>query len=708
MLQNAMEMFARQLVLNYRLCSNTGATKGYRMFKPAKLLGHFIVLAIFLAAPMVAHAAEDCLNIDIQNQEYPVARDKLISAGWKPKYFSPPFENAPFAEWVKTRNYAEVEACSPTGKALCRFSFTSSSAEGSELSVFTEGEDIGIVTGHQCVGSDQTGDQTDRESMTRPPVKVTKRWVRQSAPDLYVAKVFDYERSFDFRVHCTGSQNNSEKNSLYLMVGQDVYAGEADFSFANGAKYKFAFDDDGYALVDDTEKAQAFDRLISDLRSQRSFVVRYGDAPPYDVGLRGSGKAIGACPARVSRSQPAEKVSSSPEMISETEAAQIEEKNLPKPVPPFDAKNIPTDTYHQIENCEKIRGAMIVGYTSYSLMRGWSELSDVCVDREEGSFVGSESMKELTLVSVRDGFYQYEDIPSGEQDYERHSMWITDDLKSDGTKNENWSSTFSFKTNRHFVPRRFKKSLVGGSGYILNNTHPLAESKDDMKVHMHVSFALPRIGLDRGVCQTPAPAYTSGEPSSAAFEGQIDLKSGEAVQLEADESGSRKSEAILSLKTTEAGEITGTAEVQIYNPRLAGYGPCEWVSAKATIERIVGSTNGLDGDGFIGIGIGKGTFTDVHGDTYELRATTNLGGHSSSAETVNSDTVQAQDADELLIEKNLDLLGFDPGAVDGVFTEDTRVAVRKFQERYGFKEQMPMSEDQVTALKALVSAKEDN
>lgn len=109
-----------------------------------------LVLTALLMTSNLAYATRDCLKENVEGEEYPAAREKIIKAGWEPRYLSPPFEGAPYTDWVRIRNFAEVEACAGTGTAPCRFVFSSSIKENSHLLIFTKGEEIGIVTGYEC------------------------------------------------------------------------------------------------------------------------------------------------------------------------------------------------------------------------------------------------------------------------------------------------------------------------------------------------------------------------------------------------------------------------------------------------------------------------------------------------------------------------------------------------------------------------------
>ena len=254
-------------------------------------------MSFIFAVPTIANAADNCLGFDAVGQEYPAVRDKLIAEGWAPKYLAPPFEGAPFAEWVKIRNYAEVEACAPTGRANCKFTFTSRSSGGLELSILTEGEEIGIVTEHECSRYDDAALDSGHRTPGQRPGEINKRWVRQSASDFYVAKTFNYEKLFDFRLHCMADSADRKFNSVFLIIGQDVGRGNAEFLFENGASYTFAIDDNGYSVIRGDELSNRFNQFVSNLKAENSVTINFRDETPFIVSLAGSSKAIGQCSA---------------------------------------------------------------------------------------------------------------------------------------------------------------------------------------------------------------------------------------------------------------------------------------------------------------------------------------------------------------------------------------------------------------------------
>jgi hypothetical protein len=110
-----------------------------------------LVVFFLLVLSEAASATDECLTVEIVGKDYPAAREILIANGWKPFNFTPPFEGAPFADWVKIRNYTEVEACAGTGLAPCKFVFVSGKDADSRLNVFTQGEKVGSITGYECM-----------------------------------------------------------------------------------------------------------------------------------------------------------------------------------------------------------------------------------------------------------------------------------------------------------------------------------------------------------------------------------------------------------------------------------------------------------------------------------------------------------------------------------------------------------------------------
>ena len=132
------------------------------------------------------------------------------------------------------------------------------------------------------------------------------------------------------------------------------------------------------------------------------------------------------------------------------------------------------------------------------------------------------------------------------------------------------------------------------------------------------------VGIDKGVCQLPAPSYDTGEPGYAAFKGVVDFSEGNTLTLGPGDGTAENSTATLTLDVSANGDVTGQASIYIENPRIAGHDQCEWLSARFEIDLIVGKLAGQDNLEIQAQGIGKGQYTDIHGGTYGILVSTHI------------------------------------------------------------------------------------
>lgn len=244
-------------------------------------------------APSISKITDSskCLTAKINGQEYPLARNEILKEGWSPKSFFPPFEYAPFTDWVKDYNYSEVEACAGTGTAPCKFVFESKDDETNDLLVYTQGEDIGIVTGHECIKSGYNSPLYDEEA----PVYIDGSWQRSEYTGSYAAEII--RPNFGISVHCLAADNTMGQNYINIIAGFDNITGDVTLSVDNFRAFNIKLIN-GYFYVDSRVNALLFDELISQLKSGNSLRIETNDNKIVHFELSGSNKAIDQCPAR--------------------------------------------------------------------------------------------------------------------------------------------------------------------------------------------------------------------------------------------------------------------------------------------------------------------------------------------------------------------------------------------------------------------------
>lgn len=563
-----------------------------------------------------AASNQGCLNLEIDGDVYPVAREKLIVAGWKPKPFSPAFELAAYADWVQTRNYTEVEACAGTGTAPCKFIFKSTNDQSLELAVFTQGEDIGIVTGHQCVRSGEETTQANAQNvvadLNEPRVatrSVTTRWRRDPWGDLYSAKSVDYEKGFELRINCASAENPFDLNSIYLLMGQDDFTGTATFSFERGGRYEFAFEN-GFFGIDTQRKVSQFRSLVSELKSENhvTVVTEFGDG--VKAGLRGSSKAIGQCPIRrlvaADRDKNVETqiaLSPSNSDVTADEINRVSERIQ---------KTLPTGAIdiidYRLSACSGIRG---FGGLTYS-NSGRTVLTDFCLDESTGEFLSAEPLSGLELTADSRNGRKFEDLSSGSSFYERNHVQIIPDENIPGCTPEPIESVHASiqSPKSQDIPGQNFGHMIG---YTHANTAPIPG----------VSRAKILLGF-RSVAPDPSKAATFRTIPSA----QGDLLATAVFEegkgtITVTEGGGHtygNANGSFSLSFPGDGTFTLTGSFSAQSLRIKGHEANEMIRTQGDILHFRGHVQGSDGSGLVGYGIAEGEVTDASGKTHDYQA----------------------------------------------------------------------------------------
>lgn len=658
---------------------------------------------------------QDCLNTSINGQEYPAARNKLMKNGWKPKYFSPPFEMAPFTDWVQKRNYAEVEACSGTGLGRCKFVYESETDKNSFLSVFTAGEDMGIVTGHQCVSEldvlpetlPQLADSNSQNSTNKVrKINVVKDWWRGRWTIFYAATILDYDQLFELRVNCVSNKNVDGFNSFYLFFGEGAYSGIATLKFNREKTYKLEFVD-SYFTVDTPKKAEIFEAITANLKSNDSFwVIKYDDNVA-KVSLTGSSKAIGKCPVRnVTKKSTKSKILIDP-VKGEKKANHTntisDEPKLTRTV----SNGI---VHHKLDKCDYERGVAIAYYNFRETSKLPAlEISDICFARNKTELWASESEENLELVRKADSTEFYEVISPNTASYERWNASVG--RYENGASNWlNGSANFSYQRSSS---ARFNYKITGTqqngdvslTGYLYEKSSTLADAKNKYKLHI---TALDNWDYVRGQFD----GKITGENPYLAFAGSMKVEGNKGIaELSDTGEGDGKGGGSLELNLDDMGGISGKGTLILSNARRAGLNENDWKNTELRIEKIVGHFVGENGRELRAVGIATGETIDQDGYVNKVKARlTIMGSDASFNEEIDqlqnaSVTSNSDSTKNLTIEQNLKILGFETGVVDGVFDNATTLAINAFQKQFGLPQNEALSADQLLVLEAMVNAR---
>lgn len=678
---------------------------------------------------------QDCLNTSIRGKEYPFARNRLMKNGWKPKFFSPPFEMAPFADWVQKRNYAEVEACSGTGQALCKFVYESETDKNSLLSVFTAGEDLGIVTGHQCVSAKdmlpeilpQLSNSTSQNSTdTVPTITVKKAWSRDPWDLFYAATLLDYDQLFELRVNCVSNKNTNDYNSIYLFFGQDDYSGIATFKFNRDEVYQLKFVD-SYSTVDTPEKAAMFEAITAKLKSNNSLSVISFDGNLAKVSLKGSSKAIGECPVRnVIKKTTKSKVSVDPvkieKIVIQKHLAALNKADANSRNKSADQTITNTDepkltrtvsngiVHHKLDKCDNERGVAIAHYNFRETEKLPAlEMSDICFARKNTKLWASESDENLVLVRKADSTEFYEVISPNTASFERWSA-TAGRYYDENSKWRSGSVNFSYQRSSS---ARFNYKVTGTQqngdvamyGFLYENSSTLADVNKEYSIHI--------TALDHwDYVRDQFNSRIAGENPYLAFSGMMKIEGSKGkVELNDTGEGDGEGGGALVFNIDEMGRVSGEGTLNLSNARLAGLNDHDWKNTELRIEKIVGQFVGKNGSEFRAVGIATGETTDQDGYVNKVKARLTIMGSDSNLENEIyklQNTKVKTDSDSsknLTIEKNLNALGFNSGIADGVFDDDTARAIEAFQKKYGLNMNSNLSDEQLIVLDAMVNAR---
>lgn len=280
--------------------------------------------------------------------------------------------------------------------------------------------------------------------------------------------------------------------------------------------------------------------------------------------------------------------------------------------------------FHELPDCAGERGLMLYSYRRVMTDLPFYQISEICWLEEAAILQGLEPQGNLTLVEAQGGYTVYEDLSHGSEGYQRTKVSVdrTGNVEAEeGHKDLSVYISHNPRTGQS-APSNGAQDYRG-TGFLYTGTFAPQAAGQPFEVMVDI-----RLGSGtKDMCNSGAPAYSTGEPGNVTLVGRIDLGAPQTVTLRALEQTSGRAEGTLDLSFAPDGAIRGAASVYFENPRIAGLGPCEWVRAEASLDVIIGTTTGSRGVEFRSIGVGKGRFTDVNGATYPLIATGTVDGY---------------------------------------------------------------------------------
>lgn len=383
--------------------------------------------------------------------------------------------------------------------------------------------------------------------------------------------------------------------------------------------------------------------------------------------------------------------------------------------------------HHKLAECGFERGLAIAQYnlrTTDNSKRHLLELTDICFDRKTGTLTGSEPENRLTLVRKDEvsetsphGREVYEVLVPGTQGFERWKL-NAGDYEVFNQKHRQGAVGFDFhkktqKQNNWALPATQHPAEVHLNGYLFENLPNGLPEQAEYLIYINVLDLRDHLrNFD----------YSNGESPIAAWKGAVDLSKGPAnLKLVTSDSyeAYSKTSGELSLQVLQDGTISGRGVLTASNTRLAGLNPIDWKTVRYDVEKLTGHIVGADGQEFRAVGIVRGERVDQDGLASSVYGYVSLHGYSravveqwqdegSLALFGNQDKTNAPHDPKLLkIEKQLALLGYDPGQIDGVSDGKTREAISRFQTAFGLPDTDELPPEQIAVLDALVNARSE-
>lgn len=303
-------------------------------------------------------------------------------------------------------------------------------------------------------------------------------------------------------------------------------------------------------------------------------------------------------------------------------------QSAPAPAPATQVAGVSSRTgdvlFYELPDCAGERGLMLYTYRRVVTDLPFYQISEICWQEEAAVLQGLEPQDNLTLVEAQGGYTVYEDLSYGSEGYQRTKVSIdrTGNVEAeDGHKDLSVYISHNPRTGQS-APSNGAQDYRG-DGFLYGATFAPQVAGQAFEVMVDIRFG----PGTKDMCNSGAPAYSTGEPGNVTLVGRIDLGAPETVTLRPLEQTSGRAEGTLDLSFAPDGAIRGAASVYFENPRTAGHGPCAWLRAEASLDVIIGTNTGAGGVEFRSIGVGKGRFTDMNGATHPLIATGTVDGY---------------------------------------------------------------------------------
>lgn len=247
------------------------------------------------------------------------------------------------------------------------------------------------------------------------------------------------------------------------------------------------------------------------------------------------------------------------------------------------------------------------------------DLSEICVDRNGGTIVGSETVTGLQLVKRNGASEEYENLDLGIDARMRPLMQIAPTIHQTyhGGVVDDGSPEFYFINKGGPDARQYDTNKFQISGYLYDEL----ASPEDLAERFST---LAMVELFKGE-DGQKPGVKVGMYSGLLFSGEATFSDGTSeipmTEYPDEGLGMQNGDGVIRISVDRSGALTGTGELYVENSRLAGHAPGEWIWARIEIDGLRGHAVGATGQVLKAYGVAKGELEDESGNRQPIIAT---------------------------------------------------------------------------------------
>lgn len=274
--------------------------------------------------------------------------------------------------------------------------------------------------------------------------------------------------------------------------------------------------------------------------------------------------------------------------------------------------------FHDLPNCEQETGLAMVRYT-FGGGHERIDLSEICVDRETGSIVGSETVTGLQLVKQSGASEEFENLDLGVAAQMRPLMQIAPVIHQTyhGGAVDDGSPEFYFINRGGPSARLHSTNKFQMSGYLYDQ---LASPESLAQQFSTIVMAELFMGEEG-----QKPGIQVGMYSGLLFSGEAAFSNGTSVvamtEYPDEGLGMQNGDGTIRITVDSFGALAGAGELYVENSRLAGHAPGEWIWARLAINDLHGHAVGETGQVLKAYGVAEGELEDEAGNSVPVIAT---------------------------------------------------------------------------------------